>query len=390
MRVRAAAILMLAILGAAAALAAGSSRRPGPLVVTQASLTQTGPDLVWSLTTATPFTPDELARDGRALCLLLERATVFGEICVRHPGSDARPSLYWRPVTRQGPTGGHPLQATVTRATTDQLTASFTPASFGAGYESLRWQVFSDVFGRRRCAAERLRVGCGVAYPAMAAAVQLRNPDPTGCEPAGPAYVTGSTLPGPGKVVALTFDDGPWYQTPEFLDVLEREHAVATFFQIGRQLSSFGAAVDRRMLADGDVIGDHTWDHINVAGAGAAAQTQIVRTANAIQALTGFRPCLFRAPYGATSPALIAQARRLGFTTIQWNVDPGDWRRPGTAVIEERVISAVRPGSIVIQHDGGGDRSQTLAALPHEINTLRADGYSFVTVPQLLGLHFTY
>jgi len=80
----------------------------------------------------------------------------------------------------------------------------------------------------------------------------------------------------------------------------------------------------------------------------------------------------------------------MGFTTIQWNVDPTDWARPGTDAIYQRVVSAVTPGSIVISHDGGGDRSETLAALPREIATLKARGYSFVTVTQLLGDQLIY
>jgi peptidoglycan/xylan/chitin deacetylase (PgdA/CDA1 family) len=101
-------------------------------------------------------------------------------------------------------------------------------------------------------------------------------------------------------------------------------------------------------------------------------------------------PCLFRAPQGATSPALIAEARRFGFTTVDWSVDPRDWSRPGANAIYDRVLSAVTPGAIVIQHDGGGDRSQTLAALPREIDTLRRRGYRFVTVTQLLGLRMIF
>ena len=80
----------------------------------------------------------------------------------------------------------------------------------------------------------------------------------------------------------------------------------------------------------------------------------------------------------------------MGFTTIQWDVDPRDWARPGTNAIYQNVIDNTRPGAIVIQHDGGGDRSQTLAALPHEIDTLRARGYQFVTITQLLGQQLLY
>jgi peptidoglycan/xylan/chitin deacetylase (PgdA/CDA1 family) len=209
--------------------------------------------------------------------------------------------------------------------------------------------------------------------------------------PSGPAFVNSGTTK--GREIALTFDDGPWYDTPQFLNILEHYHVPATFFEIGEQISTYGegGAVERRMLADGDMIGDHTWSHPNVSGAGAFARGQILRTASAIKTATrGFRPCLFRAPYGAVSGALISEARSLGFTTIQWDVDTVDWSRPGTATIERRAIGGAHPGAIILQHDGGGDRSETLAALPDEITTLKREGYHFVTVTQLLGQKLIY
>ncbi len=209
--------------------------------------------------------------------------------------------------------------------------------------------------------------------------------------PSGPAYVTSG--PTTGREIALTFDDGPWYDTPQFLDILERYHVPATFFEIGEEISTYGegGAIERRMLADGDMVGDHTWSHPDVSGAGAFAQGQILSAASAIRAAThGFTPCLFRAPGGAVSSALISEARSLGFTTIEWDIDTVDWSRPGTATIEQRAIGGAHPGAIILQHDGGGDRSETLAALPDEITTLLRRGYHFVTVTQLLGQKLIY
>jgi len=209
--------------------------------------------------------------------------------------------------------------------------------------------------------------------------------------PSGPAFVNSG--PTTGREIALTFDDGPWYDTPQFLDILERYHVPATFFEIGEQISTYGegGALERRMLADGDMIGDHTWSHPDVSGAGSFARDQIESAAAAIRTAThGFTPCLFRAPYGAVSSALISEARSLGFTTIQWDVDTVDWSRPGTATIERRAIGGAHPGAIILQHDGGGDRSETLAALPDIISTLRGRGYVFVTVTQLLGQQLIY
>jgi peptidoglycan-N-acetylglucosamine deacetylase len=138
------------------------------------------------------------------------------------------------------------------------------------------------------------------------------------------------------------------------------------------------------------MLGDHTWSHPDVSGGGAFASGQITSTASAIQRATGFRPCLFRAPYGAVSPSLIGLAHGLGLTTIQWDVDPRDWSLPGSRAIYSRIVGAARNGSIVLMHDGGGPRSQTLAALPGIIHTLRARGYGFVTVTQLTGARLRY
>jgi peptidoglycan/xylan/chitin deacetylase (PgdA/CDA1 family) len=127
-----------------------------------------------------------------------------------------------------------------------------------------------------------------------------------------------------------------------------------------------------------------------VSRGGAFASGEITSAAGAIHKATGFRPCLFRAPYGAVSSSLIGLARGLGFTTIQWDVDPQDWARPGSGAIYARVVGNVRNGSIVLMHDGGGPRSQTLAALPGIIHTLKARGYGFVTVDQLTGARLRY
>jgi peptidoglycan/xylan/chitin deacetylase (PgdA/CDA1 family) len=127
------------------------------------------------------------------------------------------------------------------------------------------------------------------------------------------------------------------------------------------------------MIADGDMIANHGWDHANLSRDGSLAAGQISRTTSAIRwVMGGFTPCVFRAPGGHVSSALIAQARSMGLITIQWDVDPRDWARPGATAIYQRVISNAHNGAIIIEHDGGGDRSQTLAALPREINTLRS------------------
>jgi peptidoglycan/xylan/chitin deacetylase (PgdA/CDA1 family) len=210
--------------------------------------------------------------------------------------------------------------------------------------------------------------------------------------PSGTPFVSHGPI-NKGKEIALTFDDGPWVLTSKFLTVLEHDHVPATFFEIGQQVSEYGqhGAIERRMLADGDMIGDHTWSHPDVAGGGAFARGQIAAAAAAINGAThGFEPCLFRAPYGAVSPALVSVAESLGFKTIQWDIDPRDWARPGVAAIYDNVLANAHPGAIVLQHDGGGDRTETLTALPVEIRGLERRGYRFVTIAQLFGLRLLY
>jgi peptidoglycan/xylan/chitin deacetylase (PgdA/CDA1 family) len=151
------------------------------------------------------------------------------------------------------------------------------------------------------------------------------------------------------------------------------------------------------MLRDGDMIGNHSWDHPDLKKfSREISKSQITRTTAAIRKATGFRPCLFRFPYGHFRRDEVADARELGFTTIQWDVDTFDWSRPGVRAIYNKVVSRTRPGSIILQHDGtepgisDDHRRQTVAALPREIDYLRSQGYRFVTVTQLLGYRLIY
>jgi peptidoglycan/xylan/chitin deacetylase (PgdA/CDA1 family) len=369
--------------------AGASPRAPAPFGVRSASLTQHGQRLAWQVRLDHRFSAFALRRSHRSLCLLIERAgnsSVSGVLCVA-PGTHAAVLVY-QPVTAKGRGRAQRIAAAISRAGANELTASFLPAAIGASYVRMRWQVLTTLSSGCVPARSSGRQGCGSTFPSRPALVKLHTPVPVGCVPSGPAFVdNGSSR---AHQIALTFDDGPWYDTPQFLDILEREHVHATFFQIGEQEGQYGA-VDRRILADGDMIGDHTETHANVAGGGPSARTEIATAAAAIRRATGgFTPCLFRAPGGGVSPALISLAHSMGFTTIQWDVDPRDWARPGTGAIYGNVVANAHNGAIVIQHDGGGDRSETLAALPQEIATLRGRGYQFVTVTQLLGQQVIY
>jgi len=186
------------------------------------------------------------------------------------------------------------------------------------------------------------------------------------------------------RVIALTFDDGPSPYTPEIVRVLTRMHVPATFFVVGQQLNYFAAGL-RDELRHGFVIGDHTENHPPMNRLSAAAQYgQVDDVARRIHHLGAPFPRLFRPPYGLYNANTMKTLRRLHMLMVMWSVDPADWLRPGTLTIVQRVLEAARPGTIVELHDGGGDRSQTAAALPAIIRGLRRRHYQLVTMPQLL------
>ena len=202
-----------------------------------------------------------------------------------------------------------------------------------------------------------------------------------GCKATGAAQVR----QGPrGKRIALTYDDGPSPYTTGLLNTLKSLKVPATFFMIGQQVAN-GAGLVRRMVAEGHEPANHSWSHANLGGGGPAATSQLARTNAAIRAITGSNPCVFRPPYGSTSANLVSRGRALGMTSVLWSVDPLDWQTPGTGAIVSRVLGGTGPGGIILSHDGGGNRTQTVAAAPAIINGLRGRGYTFVTVSELLG-----
>jgi peptidoglycan/xylan/chitin deacetylase (PgdA/CDA1 family) len=186
-------------------------------------------------------------------------------------------------------------------------------------------------------------------------------------------------------LVALTFDDGPGPYTERIVRELERLHVPATFFQVGRELPEFPAAAARTSEAPDVVIGDHTFSHAPMNRLSAAEQKQeILSAATAMLDHGEAQPRLFRPPYGVWDAHTRALTRTRGMAMILWNVDSEDYTRPGVDRIVHNVMSEVKPGSIVLMHDAGGDRTQTLAALPKIVHRLRRRGFGLVTVPKLL------
>jgi len=202
------------------------------------------------------------------------------------------------------------------------------------------------------------------------------------------------------KKLALTFDDGPdptW--TPRILSILEQYHVPGTFFMVGENALTNRDLV-KRIADDGDEIGNHSYTHPNMAEEAATGiGLELNATQRLIEATTGHSIRLFRAPYfgdaePTTADELVpaAIARQHGYTVVGLHVDPDDWKRPGVQHIIDSTIAQVesatadRSENVILLHDGGGDRSQTVAALPVIIERLKQDGYTFVPVSTLAGL----
>jgi peptidoglycan-N-acetylglucosamine deacetylase len=186
------------------------------------------------------------------------------------------------------------------------------------------------------------------------------------------------------REIALTFDDGPGPYTPQILSILERRHVPATFFEVGVMERYFHAST-ARIVADADVIGDHTEVHAPMSELPAAKQrAQLLEQAAAIERHGARFPRLFRPPYGLWNAATLALLHRYGMLMVLWTVDTNDYQRPGVPAIVKAAVGGARPGAIILLHDAGGDRSQTVAALPEIIAGLRRRGYQLVTVPRLL------
>jgi peptidoglycan-N-acetylglucosamine deacetylase len=182
------------------------------------------------------------------------------------------------------------------------------------------------------------------------------------------------------KRIALTIDDGPSPEyTPQVLRLLEKYRITATFSMIGLEVNAHPGVV-REVAAAGHKIANHTWSHLDLAYLPAAAVgDQIGRATGAIHKATGRVPALFRAPYGAWSPVVLSQCAQAGMIPLDWSVDPRDWSRPGVAAIVGNIMRNTSTGSIILEHDGGGDRSQTVAALTIVLPRLLDAGYRFTT-----------
>ncbi len=238
-----------------------------------------------------------------------------------------------------------------------------------------------------RSAAKQTGVVPGAAQAAAAgaasAADQARDADAIQSSLAYTAYVTSGSAS--KREIALTFDDGPGPYTPAIIRILKRHAVPATFFVVGRSIKDFGAYIPTE-LAAGFVVGDHTQDHAPMASLSRADQVaQLLDLAAGAKRYGAPFPHLFRPPYGSFNQTTLSITKKLKMLTILWTIDTHDFSQPGVKAIVASVLTGARPGAIVLMHDAGGVRTQTVAALPTIIKALRKRGYTFVTVPRLLA-----
>jgi peptidoglycan-N-acetylglucosamine deacetylase len=199
-------------------------------------------------------------------------------------------------------------------------------------------------------------------------------------------------LHGPQNVkrVALTFDDAPDDTfTPRILDTLRQVNVKATFFVIGERCAAH-PDITRRIVREGHVIGNHTWNHPNLTKISKSERSyQIDHTEQVIYNLTRVRTALFRPPYGALTPEIVRELQAKKYKVIYWNVDSLDWMGLSGPQITANILAHTRRGSIILQHAAGGrgeDLSGTINAIPYFVQTLRSEGYKLVTIPELLGI----
>lgn len=184
------------------------------------------------------------------------------------------------------------------------------------------------------------------------------------------------------KLVALTFDDGPHPKfTPQLLHILRAEKVPATFFVVGEMAEKYPDLI-KTEVADGHCVGNHTYHHVNLTKILTPdVATEIQACGDVLKRITGHTPHLLRPPGGDYDKDVAETADVLGYTTVLWTDDPGDYASPGDPVIFQRIMRNINPGGVVLLHDG---IQETIDILPNIISTLRKRGYRFVTVDELI------
>jgi peptidoglycan/xylan/chitin deacetylase (PgdA/CDA1 family) len=198
--------------------------------------------------------------------------------------------------------------------------------------------------------------------------------------------ISEAKLPPEKKVIALTFDDGPWpNSTAKVLDILKKNRIKSTFFVVGQNVKNY-PDLTKQIVADGHIIANHTWHHWYHQMNAQAAAYEVANTTDIIYQTTGVKTSLFRPPGGIMNNGVAAYAKNNKYAVIMWSADSMDYSRPAVPRLMNNIFREAKPGGIVLMHDGGGDRSHTVKALPEIISRFRKQGYEFVTVPELLEM----
>ncbi|MFF0221313.1 polysaccharide deacetylase family protein [Streptomyces sp. NPDC004629] len=193
-------------------------------------------------------------------------------------------------------------------------------------------------------------------------------------------------MPGTGRRMLLTFDDGPDpAYTPHILDTLAKYDVRATFFVCG-EMAEWNGYLLARMADEGHVVGNHTWSHPRLTELSRAQiRSEMERTSEAIAKGYGEHPRWFRAPYGAWNRAAFQLGAEMGMEPLAWTVDSLDWTKPGTRTIIDRIERGAAPGVVVLSHDAGGDRSQSVGALRRYLPWLLDNGYHLIVPKRPYG-----
>jgi peptidoglycan/xylan/chitin deacetylase (PgdA/CDA1 family) len=384
----------VAAFGSSSAGAARAQEGPkGPLELVKVSVKQDLRDLVLKVRTRGAIRTKSLTKYPRSPSAAGQRF-----LCLGLRARQTKPSLLCTGGKRRGRlgvsrlaggqakrTGG--IAARITRPAKRRIEIRFRPGEAGLRPGPFSWHVVSGWTGREcrpsdepdpepdpdpaNACLDRAPEGDGGFRSRV---FELR---PVGCTRTRANPVTNGSRS--KRAVALTFDDGPSAYTARILSALDQRGVPGTFYALGSLIGS-RAGLMRQAVERGHELANHSYRHSYYPGF-----ADLRSTSAAIRRATGFTPCTFRPPGRLFNRATVDAAARNGMTTVLWDVDPRDWTTPGSGAIYSRVVGAARPGSIILLHDGGGDRGQTAAALPRIISTLRSRGYRFRTVGRLLG-----
>jgi peptidoglycan/xylan/chitin deacetylase (PgdA/CDA1 family) len=263
-----------------------------------------------------------------------------------------------------------------------------------AGFIFFYWLMYLDATGHQ---VEQPTIATTPIQPqteepqAATPAIALAPQQPQNLDFAVPRQFSGQIIheatppAGAEKVIALTFDDGPWENTTEqVLDILKQNNIKGTFYMVGQAVQAH-PEIAKKVVAAGHAIGNHTWRHLMDDMDELTAAEEMGNAARLIYQTTGVRTALMRPPGGNLTGSLVPYSQKKGYSINMWSADSSDYYL-STPLIIDNVLANARPGGIVLMHDGGGDRSQTVAALPQIILSLQKQGYKFVTVPELMQL----